>query len=170
VTLTGDIGHASESFDRFANYSSHEATIMPVVSLPLFEGGRLEANARLAVARRDEAAADYKETVLTAFREASTDIDDMRQRAIQYSALSHAVQDAQLVLDYSNARYSKQTVSYFQVVTDEASLLDAQLQAAVVLYARFDAAINLARAIGGGWSDEPAAPATRGQSARSPSR
>jgi hypothetical protein len=38
VTLTGDIGHASESFDRFANYSSHEATIMPVISLPLFEG------------------------------------------------------------------------------------------------------------------------------------
>ncbi len=170
VTLTGDIGHASESFDRFANYSSHEATIMPVISLPLFEGGRLEASARLAVARRDEAAADYKEAVLTAFREASTDIDDMRQRAIQYAALGHAVQDAQLVLDYSNTRFSKHTVSYFQVVTDEASLLDAQLQAAVVLYARFDAAISLARALGGGWSDVPAVPATRGQSARSPSR
>ena len=43
---------------------------MPVISLPVFEGGRLYANIKLTQARRDEADADYRETVLTAFREA----------------------------------------------------------------------------------------------------
>jgi len=104
VTVTGFLGHSSEDFDRLTNYSSHEAAIMPVISLPLFEGGRLEAGTRLAAARRDQFADEYKEAVLTAFREASTAIDDIEQRAVQGAALNHAVQDAQLVLDYSNTR------------------------------------------------------------------
>jgi multidrug efflux system outer membrane protein len=168
VTVTGFLGHSSEDFDRLSNYNSHEAAIMPVISLPLFEGGRLEAGTRLAAARRDQFAEEYKETVLTAFREASTAIDEMEQRAIQGAALNHAVQDAQLVLDFSNTRYSKQTVSYFQVVTDEANLLNVQLQAAAVLGARFDAAVSLARALGGGWSEKPPAPAPHARSARAP--
>jgi multidrug efflux system outer membrane protein len=168
VTVTGFLGHSSEDFDRLTNYSSHEAAIAPVISLPLFEGGRLEANARLASARRDQSADEYKETILTAFREANTAIDDMHQRAIQGVALSHAVQDAQLVLDYSNTRFAKQTVSYFQVVTDEANLLNVQLQASVVLGARFEAVVSLARALGGGWVEKAPAPTGHTRSARSP--
>ncbi|HEY3897149.1 MAG TPA: TolC family protein [Chthoniobacter sp.] len=168
VTVTGFLGHSSEDFDRLANDNSHEAAIMPIISLPLFEGGRLEAGARLAAARRDQSADEYKETILTAFREANTAIDDMHQRAVQSAALSHAVQDAQLVLDYSNTRFAKQTVSYFQVVTDEANLLNVQLQASVVLGARFEAAVSLARALGGGWNEKPSAPVSRGRVARSP--
>jgi len=158
VTVTGFLGHSSEAFDRLGDYNSHEATILPMISLPLFEGGRLEAGTRLAAAQRDQFADEYKEAVLTAFREVGTAIDDVEQRAIQGAALNHAVQDAQVVLDYSNTRYAKQTVSYFQVVTDEANLLNVQLQAAAVLGARFDAAVSLARALGGGWSEK--APAT----------
>jgi multidrug efflux system outer membrane protein len=168
VTVTGYLGHSSEDFDRLTNYSSHEAAIMPIFSLPLFEGGRLEAGARLAAARRDQSADEYKETVLTAFREANTAIDDLHQRAVQSAALSHAVQDAQLVLDYSNTRFAKQTVSYFQVVTDEANLLNVQLQAAAVLGARFEAAVSLARALGGGWNEKSPAPAVHARPARTP--
>jgi multidrug efflux system outer membrane protein len=158
VTVTGYLGQSSEDFDRLTNYSSHDAGIMPVFSLPLFEGGRLEAGVKLAAARRDQSADEYKETVLTAFREANTAIDDMHQRAVQSAALSHAVEDAQLVLDYSNTRFAKQTVSYFQVVTDEANLLNVQLQSSVVLGARFEAVVSLARALGGGWSEKAPAP------------
>lgn len=168
VTVTGYFGHSSESFDRLSNSSSHEASIMPVISLPLFEGGRLEAASRLAGVRRDQSADEYKETVLTAFREANTAIDDMHQRAIQSVALKRAAQDAQFVLDYSTARFAKQTVSYFQVVTDEANLLNVQLQAAVVLEARFTAAVGLARALGGGWIEKNTVPPARARSAPAP--
>jgi len=168
VTVTGFLGHSSEDFDRLSNYNSHEAAIMPVISLPLFEGGRLEAGTRLAAARRDQFADEYKEAILTAFREATTAIDDIEQRAIQGAALNHAVQDAQLVLDYSNTRYAKQTVSYFQVVTDEANLLNVQLQSAAVLGSRFDAAVSLARALGGGWSEKTPPPTPHARSARTP--
>jgi multidrug efflux system outer membrane protein len=168
VTVTGFLGNSSEAFDRLSNYHSHEAEIMPVISIPLFEGGRLEAGARLAAARRDELADEYKEAVLTGFREAGTAIDDMEQRGIQGAALSHGVQDAQVVLDYSNTRYAKQAASYFQVVTDEANLLNIQLQAAAVLGDRFEAAVSLARALGGGWSEETPAPTADARAARAP--
>lgn len=154
VTVSGYIGQMSEEFNRFANGSSHEAAIMPIISIPVFEGGRNEANVHLANAQRDQTVADYKETVLTAFREADTAIDDIRQRAVEYTALECAVDDAQAVLNFSNDRYAKQTVSYFQVVTDEANLLSTQLRAALVLNARFAAAVSLAHALGGGWTEE----------------
>ena len=163
VTVSGYIGQTSEDFNRLTNRSSHEAAIMPVISIPVFKGGRNEANVRLADAKRDEAADDYKETVLTGFREADTAIDDMRQRAIQGTALERAVDDARAVLDFSTDRYIKQTVSYFQVVTDQANLLATQLQTVLVLNARFAATISLARALGGGWTEDtpPSRPPSR---------
>ena len=154
VTITGLVGQMSEDIEHFADRKSHEASVMPVISIPVFEGGRLEANVRLAQARRDEAAAQYKETVLTAFREADTALDDLRQRAVQAEAQRRAVADARAVLGFSNDRYDKGTASYFQVVTDQTNLLSTQLNAVRTLNARFAAAVALARALGGGWPPE----------------
>ena len=154
VTVGGYLGQMSEDIEHFADRKSHEATIMPVVSIPVFEGGRLDANVKLAQAQRDEAAADYRETVLAAFREADTALDDLRLRAVQAAAQERAVGDARAVLGYSNDRFAKGTASYFQVVTDQTTLLSAQLNAARTLDERFRAAVDLARAIGGDWPCE----------------
>ena len=143
----------SEQAEHFADRKSHEASIMPVISIPVFEGGRNVANVELARARRDEAAADYREVVLTAFREADTALDDLRQRQIQADAQEQAVQNARAVLSYSQDRFAKGTASYFQVVTDQTTLLSAQLNAARTLNARYAAAVDLARALGGGWPE-----------------
>ena len=153
VTVGGYVGQMSEQAEHFADRKSHEASIMPVISIPVFEGGRNAANVALARARRDEAAADYKEVVLTAFREADTALDDLRQRQIQASAQEQAVQNARAVLSYSQDRFAKGTASYFQVVTDQTTLLSAELNAARTLNARYAAAVDLARALGGGWPE-----------------
>ena len=42
------------------------------LSQPLFEGGRLQGDIELSAAQRDELAADYADTALTAFREVET--------------------------------------------------------------------------------------------------
>ena len=154
ITVGGYIGQMSEQAEHFADRKSHEASIMPVISWPLFEGGRLGANVKLAQSRRDEAAANYKETVLTAIREADTALNDLRERATQAKAQGRAVGDARDVLNFSTDRYNHQTASYFQVVTDRGALLTAQLNAARTLNASFAAAVELARALGGGWPDE----------------
>ena len=161
VTVGGYVGQMSEDIEHFADRKSHEATIMPVITLPVFEGGRNEANVQLARARRDEAAADYKESVLTAFREADTALDDLRQRQVQANAQEQAVQDARAVLSFSQDRFAKGTASYFQVVTDQTTLLSAELNAARILNSRYAAAVDFARAIGGGWpEDAPSPPGT----------
>ncbi len=156
ITVGGYVGQMSEQAEHFADRKSREASIMPVISLPVFEGGRLDANVKLAQARRDEAAADYQETVLTAFREADTALSDLRQRAVQAGAQLRAVGDARDVLRFSTDRYNHQTASYFQVVTDQSTLLSAQLNAARTLNARFAEAVARARALGGGWPEEEA--------------
>ena len=153
VTVGGYLGQMSEQAEHIADRKSHEASIMPVISIPVFEGGRNVANVELARARRDEAAADYREVVLTAFREADTALDDLRQRQIQADAQEQAVQNARAVLSYSQDRFAKGTASYFQVVTDQTTLLSVELNAARTLNARYAAAVDLARAIGGGWPE-----------------
>ena len=61
------------------------------------------------------------------------------------------MENARAVLSFSQDRYAKGTALYFQVVTDQAALLSAQLNAARTLNARYAAAIDLARALGGDW-------------------
>ena len=158
ITIGGYIGQESEDFARLTNHSSHEASIMPVISIPVFEGGRNVANLQLVRARRDETAAAYRETVLTAFREADTALDDLEQRATQFAAQERAVGNAQTVLGFSTDRFSRGTISYFQVVTDQANLLGTQLGAARTRNARFAAVVDLVRALGGSWPDPDGTP------------
>ena len=45
VTATGYVGQMSENIEHFADRKSHEAAVMPVISIPVFEGGRSENQA-----------------------------------------------------------------------------------------------------------------------------
>ena len=131
---------------------------MPTISIPIFEGGRNEANLRAARAVYRQAAASYRNVVLSAFRDAESALTDLRGRATQSEAQNRAAQSAQHVLDLTNDRYRQGAVDYFDVVDAERSLLAIQLDAAQTLQGRYAATVALVRALGGGWQGGPPKP------------
>jgi NodT family efflux transporter outer membrane factor (OMF) lipoprotein len=118
---------------------------------PIFHGGALEATRRAEVAGFDQAAAQYRETVLQAFRDVADVLRALEYDARTLKAQSDAEAAARDTLDIAKKQVRFGATSYL-------SLLDAQRQyhlARILLVQaqalRFADTAALFQALGGGW-------------------
>ncbi|WP_420381420.1 efflux transporter outer membrane subunit [Novosphingobium sp.] len=123
----------------------------PALAVTLFDGGRRAAAVREARARWDEAAADYRSTALTAFQEVEDSLSALHHFGDEDSAASRAAAQAQDAANLSMIRYEKGASNYLDVVTAQTTALFEQRRAIEVHTLRLNAAVSLARSIGGGW-------------------
>ena len=119
---------------------------------PIFNGGRLRAQADAAAARRDQAAFVYRRAALTAFREVEDGMAAERylgeqERAViaQRDALARALRNA-------TNRYREGYSPYLEQLDAERGLLASELALLQVRGDRLQATIALFQAMGGGWS------------------
>jgi len=118
-------------------------------ALTLFDGGARSAQVRVSHARFEEVSADYRQTVLTAFREVEDDLALGRQLAAQEQDQRQAVRAAERTRDLSLIRYRDGAADYLEVVTAQTAALDAERALLQVHARRLDVAADLVRALGG---------------------
>jgi outer membrane protein, multidrug efflux system len=153
VSLTGNYGYASENLRTLAQGSARQFSIGPLaLSLPVFDGGRNRANLKLAQARYDEAVANHEGRLLTALREVEDALSDVRQRQSQGDVQAQAQQAAARALLVAQARYDRGVSTYLDVTDAQRSTLAADRAAAQIRTQRLVAAVSVARALGGGWT------------------
>jgi multidrug efflux system outer membrane protein len=155
-SIQANAGFETADQEHLFDAQSRAMSVLGAVNIPIFEGGRNIAGLRAAKARRDEALAQYRGTALTAFREVETALSDLHQRVLQADARRREIADANDVLDLSQKRYLAGAVDYFDVVDAQRSLLGSELDSVQTLDGRFTATVELIRAIGGGWAQDPA--------------
>ncbi|WP_344692569.1 efflux transporter outer membrane subunit [Sphingomonas cynarae] len=128
---------------------------------PIFDAGRLRAQADAAAARRDAAAFAYRRTALTAFREVDDSLAGVLRSGQQAIAL--AAQRAALAGALRNAsnRYRAGYSSYIDQLDAQRGLLTAELTLIQAQADRLNAYVTLYQALGGGWSREDVAVTTR---------
>jgi multidrug efflux system outer membrane protein len=126
---------------------------------PIFQGGRLKAEEQAARARLEQAVADYRSSVQNALREvadasgAVMKLRDVRSaREIQVTATTAASRLAM-------ARYQGGVSSYLEVLDAQRQQFDAQLALANAVRDELTSAVQLYRALGGGWLQQEGAPA-----------
>ena len=163
LTLTGNFGYASESLRNLAQGSARQFSIGPLaLSLPVFDAGRNRANLKLAQARYDEAVANHEARLLTALREVEDALSDVQQRQQQGDVQAQAQQAAARALLVAQARYERGVSTYLDVTDAQRSALAADRAAAQIRTQRLLAAVSVARALGGGWTQgEPVATIAR---------
>lgn len=120
--------------------------------LNLFDGGRRRAQVRISRAQYDEAAADYRGTVLTAFREVEDGLAAARNQATQAGDQTAAAVAAGRTSELALIRYRDGASDYLEVVTAQTAALDAQRAAIGVQTLRMQSAVALVRALGGDYS------------------
>ena len=127
-------------------------TIGPSIDLPLFDGGRRTAELDAAMARRDQAYAQYKQTILVAVQEVEDALSAQRYLGAEAKRLAAAISADQKVLDVSLTLYRDGATTYLDVAVAQTALL-AQQQASIGLLTRqLGASVNLFVALGGGWA------------------
>jgi len=136
---------------NFFNLPDSVWSIGPGITLPLLDGGRLDAEEAAAVAQFKEAGANYRSAVLRAFREVEDDAAQLRWLASEADSEAAAVTAAQQTLDAAMRLYRQGAGSYLDVTTAQIALLQAQQAALDVKTRRLLADVGLIRALGGGW-------------------
>ena len=153
VSLTGNFGYASKSLSDIAQGSARQFSFGPLaLSLPVFDAGRNRANLNLARARYDEAVANHEARLLTALREVEDALSDVAQRQQQGDVQVQAQEAAARALLVAQARYERGVSTYLDVTDAQRSALAADRAAAQIRTQRLVAAVSVARALGGGWT------------------
>jgi NodT family efflux transporter outer membrane factor (OMF) lipoprotein len=128
----------------------------PAIHLPIFEGGRLNANLQGREAESDVAVTTYNQAVIDAVHEladAVTSIQGLAKTSAEQTLARRATDEA---YDLAVVRYRAGLGNYLTVLTAQTQQL-AQERLNVDLAARaFELDVSLARALGGGYND-PAA-------------
>lgn len=100
----------------------------------------------------DSTVANYRQTVLTAFQQVEDNLAALRILENEAQAENDAVKAAQNALDISTYQYKAGVANYLTVITEQAILLQDQVQALNVLTRRMSASVQLVEALGGGWN------------------
>ena len=150
ISLTASFGYASTSLGSLFDPVAQVWRFAPQISQPLFQGGRLRAELRLAEVRKDEAVAQYERAIQGAFREVADALAGTATFDRQIEAQLRAVSAAERRLQLSDLRYHAG-------VDGRLELLDAQrqlqaAQQALLELRRADSvnAVVLFKALGGG--------------------
>ena len=156
VTLTGFYGFQSVALSDLFKSGSQTWQFGPAVSFPLFTGGALRGNLKLARARFDEAVALYQKTVQNSFREVSDSLIAY-QRTREFRARQEDLTQANRnAADMASVRYDGGVTSYLEVLYNEQELFAAEFNLAQARLSELLSVVALYRSLGGGWQTEDA--------------
>ncbi|MDO9600070.1 MAG: efflux transporter outer membrane subunit [Azoarcus sp.] len=160
LTLTGALGYESAELGDLLQWSSRTFLLGPlagtVLSLPIFDGGRRQAELDRSRAAYEEDVARYRQTVLTAFREVEDGLAAVRILGDQAGTQDAAVLAAERAAQLSQLQYREGATSFFEVIDADRSVLQQRRVAVQLDGERARSTVALIRALGGGW-DAPSA-------------
>ena len=172
LTLSASVGFLTTDLVNLLTYSSRTWSAGPSISQTLFDFGRRGATLQGVQAAYDATAASYRQTVLAAFQEVEDDLASLHYLAEEAVVQDEAVKAAQESLSLELDRYKAGTDSYVNVITTQTIALSDQLTAVAILQRRMAAAVDLVKALGGGWdaSTLPSTDALRAVSMNDPKK
>lgn len=150
IALTGSVGTASGELSGLFDAGSGAWSFAPSLSLPIFTGGRNQANLDLAEIRRDQRVVDYEQTVQQAFREVADTLSARQFLAQQEQAQSALVAATARSLTLAEARFEEGVDDYLAVLDARRALLDARQQLVSVTLQKLTNRVQLYRSLGGG--------------------
>jgi len=152
ISLTGSAGFASASLsDLFEAGSSGVWSFAPQVTLPIFQGGRLRSNLKLAETNRDIAVTRYEKAIQSAFREVADALVARATYTEQLQAQQALVKESDQAWIITKARYDHGIDSSFALLDAQRSLFEAQQNEILIHQQTLANLINLYKALGGGW-------------------
>ena len=154
ISLTGGGGGA---FGRSSAFSSLMDTHLGIwsygaqVSQPIFTGGALKGNLRLAQSQKQLALIAYQQSIQRAFGDVSDALIGYEKLHQVRVRQEQSVADLQESVHLSTLRYKGGTTTYLEVLDGQRSLFAAAVTLAQARGNEYQSLVQLYRALGGGW-------------------
>ena len=119
---------------------------------PIFQGGRLRANYQQHKAFWDETIAQYRKTVIAAFRDTSDALIAQQTLDSERTALKSETEALRQAVELALQRYNGGRAAYFEVLEAQQQLFPAENELAQTQRDQLIAVVSLYKALGGGWN------------------
>ena len=151
ITLTGNAGSTALAIGQVFGPGTGFWNIGAALLAPIFDGGTLLHQQRAARAGYQQAAEQYRATVLTAFQNVADTLAAIQHDAEALRSISAAANAAKTSLDLSRLQYKDGYSGYLAVLNAEQAYAQSRLSLVQAESDRFTDTAALFQALGGGW-------------------
>jgi NodT family efflux transporter outer membrane factor (OMF) lipoprotein len=149
LTATGGLGNTA--ITDWLAWPARFWSLGPGLTETIFDAGLRRATVQQYQASRDQAAANYRQTVLTAFQQVEDNLASVRILSRDIQQQEAAVQSAGRNLQEAMVRYKAGLDPYLNVLTAQTLLLGAEQTLVSYRVQEMVASVQLIEALGGGW-------------------
>ena len=150
ISLTANVGTASTELSGLFEGGNMLWSFVPQIRLPIFDGGRNQANLDVAEANQRIALAQYEKVIQTAFREAADALAERATLTERIAAQEALLAATERVYALSEARFKAGADNYLTVLDAQRSLYAAQQTLLSLQLAEQVNRITLYKVLGGG--------------------
>jgi NodT family efflux transporter outer membrane factor (OMF) lipoprotein len=166
ITLTAQVGNSASSPSNLFTPGTNFWTLEGGLTQPLFQGFALLHKQRAAQAAFDQAAQQYRGTVLTAFQNVADSIRALHADADALRDAAASERAAARSLDITKKQLQLGQIAYLLVLNAQNTYAQARLALVQAQANRLADTAALFQALGGGWWHRPADPATTSVAAK----
>ena len=161
ITLTGQYGTQSEDVSNLFKKSTEIYQVFGGFSIPLFTGGQVGKQVDVARARTEQARYRYEQTVLLALQDVNDALVGVRATRDVTAAQERQTGALRAAYRLADQRYQNGISNYLDVLDAQRNLFAAELSLAGTQRQQLVAAVQLYKALGGGWPAMAGADTTR---------
>ena len=151
LKLTGNGGLQSVDIDHLFSVNSLFASLIGGLAQPILNKRQIKTNYEVSLANKETAYLNFRKTVLTAGKEVS---DAIRVFSVQDSFIDLKTKELNAYknsVEYSQELVNYGMANYLEVLNANVNSLNAELNISNAKYSKMKAAVDLYRALGGGW-------------------
>ena len=153
LNLSATNGTQSRQFSSLLSSAARYWALGPAaVAIPLFDGGARGAQMQQAIDAYDASVAAYRQSVLVSFQEVEDNLAALRILEQEQQVQNKAVESSNKAVQLTTNQYKAGTVSFLNVMIDQAAALANEKTAVDLQGQRLNAAVMLVKALGGGWN------------------
>ncbi|HPI92345.1 MAG TPA: efflux transporter outer membrane subunit [Deltaproteobacteria bacterium] len=151
ISLTGAFGWSSTHLSDLITSPARVWSWGGAIDAPIFAGGAIKGQNRVAEAVQQEAMYTYLKTVQNAFREVNDFLMNQKYDRDQLDAQKMQVEALRDYAHIARTRFDNGYTSYIEVLDAESSLFEAELSYSQTQGTFFSDLVGLYKAMGGGW-------------------
>ena len=151
ITLTAQVGNSANSVSNMFTPGTNFWTLAGGLTQPVFEGFTLLHKQRAAQAQFDQASAQYRGTVLTAFQNVADSLRALQSDADAMKAAVASERAAARSLEIVRRQLALGQIAYLGVLNAQNTYAQARLSLVQAEAARLADTAALFQALGGGW-------------------
>jgi len=155
ISLSGTSGFQSAALTDLFGGPAGTWNFGASLAQPIFTAGRLRSNVRFSEAQNQSTLLSYQQTIQTAFQSVSDALIACRKSREFRSQEELLFQSAQDAARLSHMRYNGGVTGYLEVLTNETNAFSAELGLVQAQLSEFLALVQLYKALGGGWQQQP---------------